>query len=156
MWCLLLSCLSSPVVLSWLVLLIGWLALSSYAFGNQSSCAGPPGLRAPLDALREAWPQRPAIALWLHAQAHRNVAFHHVSYNTVHQTPRVGKVWAVVALSWKSWRHWAGRFMLPAAWFRGLPVCSGCAQATFAKHRILLAMTLCCASRACNGFCKQV
>ena len=100
--CLLLSCLSSPVVPSWLVLLIGWLAHSPYAFGNQSSCAGPPGLRAPLDALREAWPQRPAIALWLHAHAHRNVAFHNVSYNTVHQTPRVGKVWAVVALSWGS------------------------------------------------------
>ena len=55
----------------------------------------------------------------------------------------------------KSLLHWACLFRLPAASFRGLPVGSGCAQATFAKHRILLSMTLCCASRACNGFCKQ-
>ena len=128
-----LSCLSA-----------GSLDHSPYAFGDQSSCAGSPGLREPLEALREAC----TLA------AHRNVLSHNVSYSAVHQTPRGAKVWAVVALSWKSLLHWACLLMLPAAWFRGLPVCSGCAQATFAKHRILPSMTLCCASRACNGFCE--
>ena len=102
MRCLLLSCLSSPVVPSWLVLLMDWLAHSPYAFGNQSSFAGSPGLREPLEALREAWPQRLAIVIWLRAHAHRNVVFHGVSYSNVHQTSRVAKVWAVVALSWGS------------------------------------------------------
>ena len=100
-------------------LLICWFAHSSYAFGNQSSCARPPGLRKPLEALREAWPRRLAIALWLRAPARRDVAFRPVSHSAVHQTPRVAKARAVLALSWKSRLHWACLLMLPATWFHG-------------------------------------
>ena len=70
----------------------------------------------------------------LREQHANNIAFCNVtcepnSPNTFAMFPTAPfMVWAVVALLLESWLHWACHLMLPAAWWRGLLVCSGCAR----------------------------